>query len=152
MLRQIPQLLSGNALALAEASVSQREASGVLTDAAGRLAAVLASHFHADPSVVARGSVPASIEGLLDIEESIWSPLYGIKGVIDATVVARVPADGVGAAQAAHGAAQALPLQLVPVEFKIGKRYFTHAAQVRPWANVRTALIMLLQCVRRMQQ
>lgn len=139
MLRLIPQLLSNNAFALAEASVSQREASGVLTDAAGRLAAVLASHFRADASTggaVARGSVPASIEGLVDIEEGIWSPLYGIKGVIDATVLARMQG-GAGAAPAGQAPAHPqpqplpLPLQLVPIEFKSGKRYYTHAAQVR---------------------
>ena len=34
---------------------------------------------------------------LLDIEESVWSPQYGIKGKMDVTVLARVRAVGVSA-------------------------------------------------------
>jgi hypothetical protein len=124
MLSSVGPLVAANALALAEAGLSQREAERTLREVAGRLAATIASHFRG------RGEhgAPATLEGIVDIEESVWSPKYGIKGVIDVTAVARFfrGADGV----CCHSGNDDGVLGVTSVEFKSGKRYYTHAAQV----------------------
>ncbi|SCU99427.1 LAFA_0G23992g1_1 [Lachancea sp. 'fantastica'] len=38
-----------------------------------------------------RNKVPFEISNIIDIEENIWSPMYGLKGFIDATVETRFP-------------------------------------------------------------
>ena len=134
MVDHIPQLLQSAALPLAEAGMSQREAHDTLRAASGRLAATIASHFRRERGH--QGTPLVSLEGLLDIEECIWAPKYGIKGVIDATMLARFPADAQQRQQnatssAGFGAESGGTLGLVPVEFKSGKRWHSHAAQVR---------------------
>lgn len=56
--------------------------------------------------------VPTAINKLLEIEEHVWSPMYGLKGNIDATVQAqmRLPTD-------AHP-----KILVVPLELKTGKK------------------------------
>lgn len=57
---------------------------------------------------------PLSISGVLDIEENIWSPIYGLKGFLDATVEAHVENS----------------YALVPLEVKTGKhRSLSHETQ-----------------------
>lgn len=56
--------------------------------------------------------VPTAINKLLEVEEHVWSPMYGLKGNIDATVQAQM-----------HFPADAHPKNLVvPLELKTGKR------------------------------
>ncbi|SCU81547.1 LAME_0B07602g1_1 [Lachancea meyersii CBS 8951] len=40
---------------------------------------------------ITRNKVPFGISNIIDIEENIWSPMYGLKGFIDATVEAQFP-------------------------------------------------------------
>lgn len=155
MLDRIPALLAASAFELAEAGLSQREAETKLRETTGRLAATVATHTRGEQPPHARGAppqgtqpAPVSLEGLVDIEESVWAPKYGMKGVIDATMIARYPAatggSGGGVAAGAAGGAAAGPqaaaaaeaarsdgLGLAPVEFKSGKRFYTHGAQVQ---------------------
>lgn len=60
-----------------------------------------------------------SINKLLDVEEHIWSPKFGMKGNIDATVVATTIDD------------EGRALQTLPLEFKTGKNNssVSHQAQ-----------------------
>ncbi|CCK70333.1 bifunctional ATP-dependent DNA helicase/ssDNA endodeoxyribonuclease DNA2 KNAG_0E00650 [Huiozyma naganishii CBS 8797] len=61
-----------------------------------------------------RRTEPLSISNVIDIEENIWSPMLGIKGFIDATVIAH--------ATNSH--------QIVPFEIKTGKfKSVAHEAQ-----------------------
>lgn len=61
-----------------------------------------------------RKTQPISISNIIDIEESIWSPVYGLKGFLDATVEAHVEND----------------YYMVPLEVKTGKnRSISHEAQ-----------------------
>lgn len=66
-----------------------------------------------------------SINKLLDVEEKVWSPIYGLKGMIDATVQVAMK-DG-------HGDRTLT----VPLELKTGK--FSNAAH-----KAQTALYTLL--------
>lgn len=58
-----------------------------------------------------------SIENALNIEEIIWSPTYGIKGIIDATVITQT------------NDKKKNNITLMPLEIKTGKNYITHNAQ-----------------------
>ena len=61
-----------------------------------------------------RRTTPLSISNIIDIEENIWSPVYGFKGFLDATVIARKENSNI----------------LVPLEVKTGKlRSIAHEAQ-----------------------
>ncbi|KAK5960308.1 bifunctional ATP-dependent DNA helicase/ssDNA endodeoxyribonuclease DNA2 PWA37_002379 [Arxiozyma heterogenica] len=61
-----------------------------------------------------RRTTPLSILDVIDIEENIWSPVYGFKGFLDATVIARRETSNF----------------LVPLEVKTGKlRSIAHEAQ-----------------------
>lgn len=58
---------------------------------------------------------PISISNVIDIEENIWSPMYGLRGFIDATVEAHVSKD---------------KKLIVPLEIKTGKtKSIAHEAQ-----------------------
>jgi DNA replication ATP-dependent helicase Dna2 len=72
--------------------------------------------------------VPATISKLLELEEHIWSPMYGLKGNIDATVQAQMSLP-------THSKPRTL---LVPFELKTGKK--DNVEQHR----VQTALYTLL--------
>ncbi|OQU96675.1 AAA domain-containing protein [Cladophialophora immunda] len=72
--------------------------------------------------------VPASINKLLELEEHIWSPMYGLKGNIDATVQAQMKLPN----------EQSARTLLVPFELKTGKK--DNVEQHR----VQTALYTLL--------
>ena len=67
------------------------------------------------------GLVPTSISKLLELEEHIWSPMYGLKGNVDATVQVQMhmPAD------------HTEKTLVVPLELKTGKKdnVETHRAQ-----------------------
>jgi hypothetical protein len=109
---------------LAEAGVSQREAERSLREAASRLAATISSHFQG----CGEQGASVTLEGIMDIEESVWSPKYGIKGVIDVTAISRFfPEDFSGRSKPRNDDGI---LGITSVEFKSGKRYYTHAAQV----------------------
>ena len=67
-----------------------------------------------------------SINKLLEVEEHIWSPMYGLKGNIDATV------------QVACNDGEDNKNLIVPLELKTGNRDTTHAHRAQ------TALYTLL--------
>ena len=58
-----------------------------------------------------------AINKLLDVEEHIWSPMYGLKGNVDATVQMTIQEDGV----TKTGGGQERKTLLVPLELKTGK-------------------------------
>jgi DNA replication ATP-dependent helicase Dna2 len=72
--------------------------------------------------------VPTTINKLLEVEEHIWSPMYGLKGNIDATVQVQMQLPGEAAPKTL----------LVPLELKTGKK--DNVEQHR----VQTALYTLL--------
>jgi len=72
--------------------------------------------------------VPMAIQRLLDLEEHVWSPMYGLKGNVDATIQVQMQLPGEGASKTL----------LVPLELKTGKK--DNVEQHR----VQTALYTLL--------
>ena len=76
--------------------------------------------FQADSLVKSRAgkSITMSVSKLLDVEEHVWSPMYGLKGNIDATVQVAMDEDG------------NRRVLTVPFEVKTGKRTSeSHLAQ-----------------------
>ena len=63
-----------------------------------------------------------AINKLLDVEEHVWSPMYGLKGNIDATIQTVVEGDEEenGEATTAHARPRRKTL-LVPLELKTGR-------------------------------
>lgn len=59
------------------------------------------------------GNARFSVKKALDIEENIWSPLFGIKGKVDVSLDAEINSQ----------------LQLLPMEIKTGREYISHHAQ-----------------------
>jgi DNA replication ATP-dependent helicase Dna2 len=132
MMTRIPAVVSENVVNLAEVGMTQREAERELRNAAGQLAATLSRHFRHTPgpydgNATARPS--ASIEGLMDIEESIWAPRFGLKGFIDATVLIRQLGQSAQRFGAAPGTSTGA-LGLAALEFKSGKQHHSHRAQL----------------------
>ncbi|CAL8464813.1 g4348 [Coccomyxa elongata] len=78
----------------------------------------------------ARGCAPGraavAVAGVADIEESVWAPRYGLKGMIDASVHLLMQPVPEGAWQAQ----QAVQACTAPLEFKTGKPHQSHRAQV----------------------
>ena len=72
-------------------------------------------------------SATACLTAVIDIEETVWAPRAGIKGVLDATVAARF---GSRASDASDAPSDAPPAHLVPLELKTGRRHDSHRAQV----------------------
>ncbi|KAK6458344.1 DNA replication factor Dna2-domain-containing protein [Scheffersomyces xylosifermentans] len=64
-----------------------------------------------------RGTINFAVKEALDIEEDIWSPMFGLKGKIDVTLDARL--------QSKNGNGNFL----IPMEIKTGRPYITHNAQ-----------------------
>lgn len=124
----IPKLVAGSVMQITEVGLTQREAEHELRQAAGQLARTLVSHFRQTVvHAMQRSSGPrASIEGLLDIEESIWAPRYGLKGVIDATIISRTLQHGAAGGSKGKGG----NFGVAALEFKSGKVYQNHAAQL----------------------
>jgi len=98
----------------------------------GRPAAHLLHHHH--PAPVRGGAGPAApaaaaITAVRDVEEVVWAPAVGVKGVVDATVA-------VNFFSAGPSSSRAPPPRLLhssscaPLEFKTGKRHGSHRAQV----------------------
>lgn len=130
MMGRIPEVVSENVVNLAEVGMTQREADRELRAAAGQLAATLSRTFRYTPSMPgsSSGAPEASIEGLMDIEESVWAPRYGLKGYIDATVLVRhlsIHQNGNTSSSNAGG-----KLGLAALEFKSGKQHHSHHAQL----------------------
>lgn len=131
MMKRIPEVVSENVANLAEVGMTQREAEKELRAAAGQLAATLSRTFRHTSDNSRSPTPPASIEGLMDIEESIWAPRYGLKGFIDATVLIRQLGKGAQHANARAGAeSPAGSLALAALEFKSGKQHHSHRAQL----------------------
>lgn len=118
MLAHIGPLVAANSPDVAEVGLGQHAATKALVDASTTLACKLAAHVHATPSVESRVAAPggaqrakvgAQVSELLDIEESIWAPRFGLKGVIDASLVLRIgeePRGGVATPWGQTGAAR----------------------------------------------
>lgn len=131
MIEFIPKLVADSVMQLTEVGLTQREAENELRLASGQLARTLASHFRQAPvrQGHANAEAPqASIEGVLDIEESIWAPRFGLKGVIDATIVSHVRGKANGRGHNRDG--DPVRFGLAALEFKSGKVYHSHAAQL----------------------
>lgn len=62
-------------------------------------------------------SVKFSVAEILDVEESVWSPMFGIKGIADVTIKANLDGE--------NGISQ----YLLPMEIKTGQPHFSHQAQ-----------------------
>ena len=58
-----------------------------------------------------------AVNKLLDVEEHVWSPMYGLKGNIDATVQVVMDDDGMQRTMT------------VPFEIKTGRNHHSHIAQ-----------------------
>lgn len=129
MMQQIPELVADSIMQLTEVGLTHREAEQELRQASTLLARTLATHFRQDPVCKQAFHGPkASIEGLLDIEESIWAPRYGLKGVIDATIISRIPQQAETDDPDDRG--NTCNVGVAALEFKSGKAYHTHAAQL----------------------
>ncbi|KAI9596628.1 DNA replication factor Dna2-domain-containing protein [Syncephalis fuscata] len=80
-------------------------------------------------SMTSSGSVRMAIRKVLDIEEGIWSPSYGIKGVIDASLeIVHTTPSGYGYNRS-NGNEETV--SIVPLEVKTGRasNYLAHQAQ-----------------------
>ncbi|CAN3360051.1 DNA replication ATP-dependent helicase/nuclease Dna2p [Diutina catenulata] len=64
-------------------------------------------------------TVRINVTKVAAIEESVWSPMFGLRGYIDASVVA----------ETAVGGARAGPAALLPMEVKTGRPQLSHNAQ-----------------------
>lgn len=62
-------------------------------------------------------NIKFSVSEVLDVEESIWSPMFGIKGMADVTLKANLEGDS------------ATGQFLLPMEIKTSKEYLSHHAQ-----------------------
>ncbi|KAL0030927.1 hypothetical protein WJX79_001622 [Trebouxia sp. C0005] len=87
---------------------------------------------------VGQGKVqPMCVRQVADIEENVWAPKYGLKGMIDASLAVGFQPQGDGPRQSwmqSAGQPQQGPNQegsvMVPLEFKTGKPHISHRAQV----------------------
>lgn len=70
------------------------------------------------PVVASTENVMFSLSKALDIEESIWSPMFGIKGKVDVSVQTQINHKQV----------------VMPLELKTGKEYISHHAQTSLYA------------------
>jgi len=100
------------------------------------------------PGQAGRGAAAAAgavIARVVDIEENIWAPRYGLKGQLDATLAVQLSGGSLPPAAASGGAAfgapppggplalvdaDGAPLALAPFEFKSGREHVSHRAQV----------------------
>lgn len=66
--------------------------------------------------------VKFSVDEILDVEESVWSPMFGIKGIADVTLKATLEGEaGIGQ-------------YLLPMEFKTARPHISHQAQAALYA------------------
>ncbi|CAH2351583.1 DNA replication ATP-dependent helicase/nuclease Dna2p [[Candida] railenensis] len=61
-----------------------------------------------------------SVNNVLDVEENIWSPMFGIKGMVDVTLEGSVKRSTNGAKPGKY---------LIPMEIKSGREHLSHHAQ-----------------------
>ena len=149
-----------NAEQLVEVGHDEKSAAATLRNAAAPLSAFVSRFLRSGPPppdariVSVGGSAPgaassakdtASVAAVVDIEEVVWAPAVGIKGVIDATVAVRYGSGGSGGGGGSGGARgpgrgidadSADLVELAPLEFKTGKRWPTHRAQVSLYMNL----------------
>lgn len=64
-----------------------------------------------------------SVSKILDIEENIWSPIFGLRGLIDATIEASIKGEKHYSLKESSGKF------IAPMEIKSGKDYISHKAQ-----------------------
>ena len=67
---------------------------------------------------------------VVDIEENIWAPKYGLKGMIDASLSAAYQQQRTFMQSASHAQVPAADDVMIPLEFKTGKPHISHRAQV----------------------
>ncbi|BBN05891.1 DNA replication ATP-dependent helicase/nuclease Dna2 [Marchantia polymorpha subsp. ruderalis] len=97
------------------AGVSEREALSKLVEAIPTILKWWQQHVRAEEKTrefepLTRGKHVGSISEILDIEEMIWSPKYGLKGMIDASVTVKLGNLTLGGED-----------RIMPLEFKTGK-------------------------------
>lgn len=68
-------------------------------------------------ATTARNEVYFAVNKALDIEENIWSPMFGLKGKVDVTLEGLIKSN------------ESLGNLLIPMEIKTGKEYLSHHAQ-----------------------
>ncbi|KAL0046566.1 hypothetical protein WJX82_003944 [Trebouxia sp. C0006] len=81
---------------------------------------------------------PMCVRQVADIEENVWAPRYGLKGMIDASLAVGFQPQGDGLRQKSWMQSAGQPQQgpnqegsvMVPLEFKTGKPHISHRAQV----------------------
>lgn len=75
---------------------------------------------------------PGYISQVVDIEENVWAPKYGLKGMVDASLSAAFQQPQLQSwLQSANQPQNAKPSDvMVPLEFKTGKPHVSHRAQV----------------------
>jgi DNA replication ATP-dependent helicase Dna2 len=127
LLELIQRILPNYLEALYEIGVSVNDATeyllGKTPDLIGWANVFVSDHIVPDSVIRDRNGslVSTAINKLLELEEHVWSPIYGLKGNIDATVQAQMqlPEDGLS------------KTLVVPLELKTGKRdnVETHRAQ-----------------------
>ena len=69
---------------------------------------------------------------VVDIEENVWAPKYGLKGMIDASLSAAYQQhqQRTFMQSASHPQVAAAEDVMIPLEFKTGKPHISHRAQV----------------------
>lgn len=82
---------------------------------------------------------------VVDIEENVWAPKYGLKGMVDASLSAafQQPQQQMGMPSGNQNQAVAPHDVMMPLEFKTGKPHISHKAQVR---TVLLGLASLMGC------
>ena len=92
-----------------------------------------AGYDHALRRDVRRG---VEVQGVLDVEEAVWAPRFGLKGMVDATVALELCDEDIGSSvgggdhpQKPSGPHPPPPI-VAPLEIKTGKPHGSHRAQV----------------------
>ncbi|KAG7817676.1 hypothetical protein KL928_003575 [Ogataea angusta] len=107
----LEELLDANQIALYSIGVSRQELKATVLEHVDYIKEWVATYTR---NAQFSGSVPFQASKVLDIEENIWSPMYGLRGLIDVVIEASLR-DG--------------SKVVVPMEIKTGKDYIANRAQ-----------------------
>ncbi|KAG7809340.1 hypothetical protein KL921_003337 [Ogataea angusta] len=107
----LEELLDANQIALYSIGVSRQELKATVLEHVDYIKEWVATYTR---NAQISGSVPFQASKVLDIEENIWSPMYGLRGLIDVVIEASLR-DG--------------SKVVVPMEIKTGRDYIANRAQ-----------------------
>ncbi len=148
---EIEKILSANAEGLYEVDLGLEEARCLLRENFPLIEDFMSTYMPQQKSALQtgwqKGRNGLQIEEIIDIEESIWSPRLGVKGMVDATMAISLDCAAGGEGQKENAGPELRQLRgkpgfgdkggrVAPMEIKTGKPYFLHNAQL--------ALYMLL--------